>query len=186
LRIKAVSEVVIAPHGDEIEEYTDVQAEHVAKRLSSKHVSKWICKGFAKIEGAFDRWHITSTDISEESFPNLKMIECKFEYSVAFHGWGGDSICIGGTIPYDLKQEIRTEIEKAISDPKIVVAVAGDDGDSKTCPKEFNGDDPDNIVNRLTKPKGGLQIEQCMKAREDYAIKIAAAVADVMRPLIKV
>ena len=89
--------IVIAPHGGNIEKYTDEQAEHVGQKLSSEYVSEWICKGFKKGGGAFNRWHITSTDISEESFPKLNTIMRRhFEYSVAFHGWDGDSICIGG------------------------------------------------------------------------------------------
>src|ERR671919_698579 len=56
--------IVIAPHDGDIEEYTDEQAEHVGKQLSSKYVSVWVCKGFKEHGGAFDRWHITSTDIS--------------------------------------------------------------------------------------------------------------------------
>ena len=100
--------IVIAPHGGNIEKYTDEQAEHVGQKLSSEYVSEWICKGFKKGGGAFDRWHITSTDISEESFPKLKTIMRRhFEYSVAFHGWRDESICIGGTMPTDVKQLIK-------------------------------------------------------------------------------
>jgi aromatic ring-opening dioxygenase LigB subunit len=40
--------VVIAPHGGDIEEHTGEQAEEVAKQLSSKSVSVWICKGYKK------------------------------------------------------------------------------------------------------------------------------------------
>ena len=66
--------IVIAPHGGDIERHTDEQAERVGKRLSSKCVSVWVCKGFKNDGGAFDRWHITSTDISEDSFPKLKTV----------------------------------------------------------------------------------------------------------------
>lgn len=177
--------VVIAPHGGKIEEYTDLQAEHIGKLLSSEKVSQWICKGFKEPRGAFDRWHITSTDISEESFPKLKMIfGRKFEYSVAFHGWGNDSICIGGgRRSDDLKQQIKTAIENVVLGSGIKVAVAMDNGyNDESCPEGFNGNNLDNIVNRLG--KRGVQIEQSMKAREGYGIKIATAIADVMRPLI--
>jgi phage replication-related protein YjqB (UPF0714/DUF867 family) len=111
-----------------------------------------------------------------------------FEYSIAFHGWDGDSICIGGSMLDYLKQEIRMQIEKAISDPKIVVAVAEEDVENEACPRSFNGNHKDNIVNRLCKAKGGqsLQIEQCKRARECYHIAIAKVVADVIRPLIEV
>ena len=179
--------IVIAPHGGNIEKYTDEQAEHVGQKLSSEYVSEWICKGFKKGGGAFNRWHITSTDISEESFPKLKTIMRRhFEYSVAFHGWGGDSICIGGSSTADdLKLKIKKAIEGAISDSDIVVTVVKDDDDNAYgCPKGFNGNSPENIVNRLSTK--GLQIEQCERARKYYGIDIADAVADVIGPLIKV
>ena len=66
--------VVIAPHGGNIEKFTDLQADYVREQFSPDRVSGWICKGFKKGGGAYDRWHITSTDISENSFPKLKTI----------------------------------------------------------------------------------------------------------------
>jgi phage replication-related protein YjqB (UPF0714/DUF867 family) len=174
--------VVIAPHGGDIEEYTDEQAEHIGKQLSSKCVSVWVCKGFKEHGGALDRWHITSTDISEESFPKLKTVfGRRFEYAVAFHGMKRDSICIGGTIPDPpdpLKQEIKEAIEKAVSF-KIKVATEGDG-----CPPNLNGNNPNNIVNRLGTI--GVQIEQSEEARKCYGIQIADAVANVIGPRIKV
>jgi phage replication-related protein YjqB (UPF0714/DUF867 family) len=171
--------IVIAPHGGDIEPYTDEQAEHIGKQLSSKCVSVWVCKGFKEHSGAFDRWHITSTDISEESFPKLKTVfGRRFEYAVAFHGMERDSICIGGTIPDPLKEKIRMEVEKAVSF-KIKVSTGGDG-----CPVNFNGNDPYNIVNRLGTI--GVQIEQSEEARKCYGIQIADAVASVIGPRIKV
>jgi phage replication-related protein YjqB (UPF0714/DUF867 family) len=174
--------IVIAPHGGDIEEYTDEQAEQIGKQFSSKCVSVWVCKGFKEHGGALDRWHITSTDISEESFPKLKTVfGRRFEYAVAFHGMKRDSICIGGTIPDPpdpLKQEIKEAIEKAVSF-KIKVATEGDG-----CPPNFNGNNPNNIVNRLGTI--GVQIEQSEEARKCYGIQIADAVANVIGPRIKV
>jgi phage replication-related protein YjqB (UPF0714/DUF867 family) len=182
--------VVIAPHGGDIEEHTDEQAEEVAKQLLSKPVSVWMCKGFKKEGGAFDRWHITSTDISQESFPKLKTIYGRhFKYAIAFHGWGGDSICIGGSEPnpdnpdcqkeeISLKEEIKCAIEKVV--PGSIDVVLGGAGD-KGCPENFNGDNSENIVNRLATT--GVQIEQCERARKDpYGKAIAQAVANVIRP----
>jgi phage replication-related protein YjqB (UPF0714/DUF867 family) len=194
--------VVIAPHGGFIEEHTDTQAQYLAEQLPSNCVSVWMCKGFKKGRGAFNRWHITSTDISEESFLKLKTIYGRhFKYAIAFHGWGGDSICIGGSEPdpgppdclkeeISLKEEIKCAIEKAVSgsesDPdglKIEVVLGGD-GD-KRCPQNFNGDNPRNIVNRLGTI--GVQIEQCEKARSDkYRLKIADAVVKAIRPKLAV
>jgi phage replication-related protein YjqB (UPF0714/DUF867 family) len=183
--------IVIAPHGGDIEEYTDEQAEHIGKQLSSKCVSVWVCKGFKQGGHAFDRWHITSTDISEKSFPKLKTVfERRFEYAVAFHGMKGESICIGGSEPdpdhpdclkeeISLKEEIKCAIEKAVDGSDIVVST-GDAG----CPPNFNGNNKYNIVNRLGVI--GVQIEQSEKARKCYGIQIADAVANVIGPKIKV
>jgi phage replication-related protein YjqB (UPF0714/DUF867 family) len=184
--------VVIAPHGGFIEEHTDEQAEEVAKQLPSNCVSIWMCKGFKKGGGAFARWHITSTDISEESFPELKSVYGRgFEYAVAFHGFGGDddepSICIGGiTVDATLKQKIKEEIEGEVC--RFGVRVFMDNG----CPEDINGDKENNIVNRLS--KNGLQIEQSEKFRTTMVddenrplrLNVADAVARVMHPRITV
>lgn len=108
--------VVIAPHGGEIEAWTDRQAEYIGTQFSSEHVSLWICKGFNKgNDSAFIRWHITSTEISEKSFPKLYTIfRPRFEYSIAFHGWTKDGICVGGSenqTPPDLKTRIKNAIQ---------------------------------------------------------------------------
>jgi hypothetical protein len=55
------------------------------------------------------------------------------------------------------------------------VRIAGPD-------ERYGGDDPDNIVNRLS-PCGGIQIEQGPSPRDDHGCAIADAVADVFRPL---
>jgi phage replication-related protein YjqB (UPF0714/DUF867 family) len=183
--------IVIAPHGGNIEKYTDEQAEHVAQKLSSKYVSTWICKGFKKGGGAYKRWHITSTDINEESFPKLKTIIArgKFEYSVAFHGWtnhnnnnnNNNSICIGGSMEWKgLKREIKEKIVDAVRGSGIAVNTDYE----RTCPRNFNGNHKRNIVKRLGIKS--LQIEQSEEARKCYGIDIADVVADVIGPKIQI
>lgn len=124
-----------------------------------------------------------------ESFPKLKAIYGRhFKYAIAFHGWDREkkSICIGGSVSHDLKQEFKTAIANAVSGSGIEVAIGGDDGGGdKKCPLNFNGNDSDNIVNRLS-TNGGIQIEQSEKARDDYGCKIAEAVANVIRPKLRV
>ncbi len=109
--------VAIAPHGGDIELYTDRQAERVAARLAAKAVSAWRCKGWKQPEGAFERWHITSIDIHPASFPLLQRIASRgFRYAVAFHGFGQQEILIGGGTAADpLKAEIKGAIERAIA-----------------------------------------------------------------------
>lgn len=116
--------IVLAPHGGNIEPWTDVEAEYVANQFGDR-ASLWLCKGFSSSksngnsnEDAPERWHITSTKISEKSFPKLNTIIGKnptFDYSIAFHGWTENSICVGGN-PHnpdaDLKCDIRGAIKK--------------------------------------------------------------------------
>ena len=169
--------IVIAPHGGDIEFHTDQQAERVASRLAAKAVSSWRCKGF-KGDGSFDRWHITSTDIHEASFPRLNSVISRgFTYAVAFHGFDDPQILIdiliGGAAPYSLKQDIETAIKGAIAGSDITVRIASPD-------EKFGGDSLENIVNRLTAGRAnGIQIEQSPRARTSHWREIADAVANV-------
>jgi phage replication-related protein YjqB (UPF0714/DUF867 family) len=165
--------VAIAPHGGKIEEGTDPQAERVTAQLVEKSVSCWRCKGFKQGGGAFERWHITSPDIHEASFPLLNtIINRPFTYAVAFHGFQENRILIGGGADEALKCEIKSAIQQAI-DSSIEVNIA-------TAADNFNGDNPNNIVNRLANGNG-IQIEQSLKARKNHGHKIADAVASVYK-----
>src|SRR5262249_58372669 len=158
--------VVIAPHGEDIEPHTDQQAERVASRLAAKGVSLCRCKGF-KGEAAFPRWHITSTDIHEASFPLLSSVISRgFTYAVAFHGFDDPEIpfdiLIGGAAPYPLKQDIETFIKGAITGSDLTVHIASPD-------EKFGGDSLQNIVNPLTaRGANRLQIRQMPPARSSH------------------
>lgn len=63
-------------------------------------------------------------------------------------------------------------IESALSGSVVVRVATADD--------QFGGDDPRNIINRLTiRSAGGIQIEQSLDARRDHGTAIADAVATV-------
>jgi phage replication-related protein YjqB (UPF0714/DUF867 family) len=180
--------IIIAPHGGAIEKYTGEQAELVATQLN---VSCWRCKGWWKNDEngeAYDRWHITSTDIHEASFPLLNtVINRGFTYAVAFHGFEKDDsndedrdrydIFIGGGADLSLKLEIQIAIQNAIDnadrDNNIRVGIANAED-------RYGGDNPKNIVNRLASCNG-IQIEQSKNARKYHWQEIAAAVASVYR-----
>jgi phage replication-related protein YjqB (UPF0714/DUF867 family) len=171
--------IAIAPHGGKIEPHTDEQAERVATRLAAKSVTCWRCKGWNPDGDPFDRWHITSTDLNEASFPLLaQVMSRRFTHAVAFHGLKSDhrQVIIGGTAPDGLKEEIRAAIDGATAGSGIEVRVAA-------CEDLFGGDDGCNIVNRLTIGRaGGIQIEQTREARDGHWPDIADAVADVYAP----
>jgi phage replication-related protein YjqB (UPF0714/DUF867 family) len=168
---------VLAPHGGDIEKHTDEQALRVQQVLKGKSVRCWRCMGWKKGGGASARWHITSAEISEHSFPQLgQLFSQRFTYAVAFHGWTEDFIGIGGNADDGLKTEVISSIRAALiaagSTIKVRLAGAG----------KFSGNDPNNIVNRLTRSgKGGVQIEQSKAARDNHWQIIADAVAQVYR-----
>ena len=168
--------IAIAPHGGAIEPHTDRQAERVAERLGPQLASAWRCKGWKPDGGAFVRWHITSTDINPVCFPLLNSVMSRrFAHAVAFHGFDDEpGVLIGGTAPAEVKERLRQAIQ-AVLPAGLDVRVALPD-------ERFGGDDPNNIVNRLS-PCGGIQIEQGAKPREDHGCDIADAVADCFRPL---
>lgn len=171
--------IATAPHGGDIERYTDQQAERVASHLAREGVSSWRCKGWKQGGGAFERWHITSTDIHEGSFPLLgSVISRGFAHAVAFHGFedadSAHDVLVGGAAPYSLKKEIEDAIKGVVgSDAKVRITQQH---------KKFGGESPRNIVNRLTASgANGVQLEQKFSVRERYGQAIADAVAEVYK-----
>jgi phage replication-related protein YjqB (UPF0714/DUF867 family) len=167
--------IVIAPHGGDIEEHTDEQAERVAKRLGLRLASAWRAKGWRPGGGAFVRWHITSTDLNPICFPLLNSVMSRrFAHAVAFHGFDDEpGVVIGGTAPAEVKERLRRAIQLVLP-ARLEVRVALPD-------ERFGGDDPNNIVNRLS-PCGGIQIEQGPSPRDDHGCDIADVVAEFFRP----
>jgi phage replication-related protein YjqB (UPF0714/DUF867 family) len=168
--------IAIAPHGGDIELHTDDQARRVSCSLADEAVSFWLCKGY-QARGAEKTWHITSVDINPASFPKLNSIfSRKFTHAVAFHGFEQDGILIGGgTASAELQAEIAAEIVKALAGSNICVRIAA--------PNDvFGGDNPCNIVNRLTiGGANGVQVEQSLTARTEHWADIAEAVARAYR-----
>jgi phage replication-related protein YjqB (UPF0714/DUF867 family) len=163
--------IALAPHGGQIEACTDHQAELVASTLG---VSAWRCKGWRPGGGAKERWHITSTDIDPASFPLLQTVAARrFRQAVSFHGFAGSGVVIGGAAPDDLKHAMCRAIDEALGDAGVDVRIA-------TPNDPLGGDDPANIVNRLTvNRKHGIQIEQDDDVRDHHWREVAEAVSGV-------
>lgn len=166
---------IVAPHGGTIETRTDLQAEAVTEALGC---SSWICKGWKTGGGSFERWHITSTKLSPNSFPGLGVIADRgFDYAVSFHGMATGGVLIGGAAPLELREMVRAAIAEQMSDTSISVTVA-------TSEDEFDGDSPNNVVNWLTASGfGGVQIEQGRAVRIDHWEEIVAGVIKVYEQL---
>lgn len=171
--------IAIAPHGGDIEEHTDAQAQSLATELAANGypASYWVCRGFGdSLIRAFDRWHITSTDLQPACFPLLNAIAARrFCYGVAFHGFakkaGEADLYIGGGAPDALKRAIMRQLERANLAIAIKIATQDD-------PAKFQGFSAENLINRLAVQ--GIHIEQSSDARQ-FRDQIASAIATVYR-----
>jgi phage replication-related protein YjqB (UPF0714/DUF867 family) len=170
--------IAIAPHGGEIELHTDEQAaEAFGKLIAAKlPAAMWFCKGDGdEAKGAFDRWHITSTDLNPACFPLLQsLMSRRFCYGVAFHGFqrkeGEADVYIGGAASRSMKMDI----EEALNDLHLPINVKISTRDDAP---QFQGFSPENIINRLT--TSGIHVEQSVEARKNFHVEIARAIAEV-------
>jgi phage replication-related protein YjqB (UPF0714/DUF867 family) len=162
--------VALAPHGGFVEPGTHEQALAVAETTGA---TAWYAAGYRGEGGAFERWHVTSTDISTASFPALGSIaDRRFGHAVAFHGWGESGVGIGGAADRETRVAIRDAIAAVV--PADLGVFVVDEG-------EYAGNTPDNLVNWLTATgASGVQLEQSARAREEFGAEIAAAVGSVL------
>lgn len=170
LRLSGSPVAVIAPHGGDIEPWTDVQALALADRLDA---DAWVFRGFG--ETAFSDYHVTSTEVSPSRFPKLRRLyrEGPYRLVVAFHGYGTDAFVVGGTAPLDLRESIA---EAPVASPAAVVGEGAADGDHGS----VAGDSPSNVVNRLSDGVGGVQLEQSHASRRDSRLAVVDTVADAV------
>ena len=166
---------VVAPHGGFIEHATDTQALRVSmdERLLT---NVWVCRG--RPGDAFRRWHITSDDLSEHSFPGLEaLLATCHDHAVSFHGFDahdGLDVIVGGRVDRAVKERVQQRLEPALASllgrpAAVLVATSTSD--------PFPGLARDNVVNRLAQA-GGLQIEQAAAVRS--TLRAPELVADVV------
>jgi len=174
---------VIAPHGGGIERQTDSQVDILAGDARLQ-VDAWVCRG--KGTQQFRRLHITSDDLSEQSFPGFrKLLDRAHRLAVSFHGFDTANsprnhraldVIIGGQLDlgkrYDVAELIRRKLP---SDSAFEVFVA------TACSDPHAGLSPRNAVNRLSR-YGGLQIEQSLRLRSHTAAPslVAEAVIEAL------
>lgn len=186
---------VLAPHGGKIEVGTDDQATMVFKAFarSGKPVRAWIARGFNPTTGAHRCWHVTASEISEQSFPRLRSLfdpdaaRGAFAHAVAFHGQNDcGAIIVGGGLPRDathtalktsLGSQIRDALQAVMKDPPAVVVMQSG---------PLAGVERANIVNRVTAAGNGIQLEQpaavrtVKKRRDAIAQAVAAFYVDLI------
>jgi phage replication-related protein YjqB (UPF0714/DUF867 family) len=177
------SVAVIAPHGGGIERQTDVQAGILATDPRVQ-VDKWVCRGRGTHQ--FRRLHITSEDLSEQSFPGFRaLLERPHRLAVSFHGFGvatsprsnrSIDVIVGGQLDLEKRYDIAELIGRTLPPgPGFEVFVA------TACSDPHAGLSPKNAVNRLSR-YGGLQIEQSLRLRQhpEAPRLVAEAVIDAL------
>ena len=173
---------MIAPHAGSIERATGAQAERVASDGRFR-ADSWICQGPGG--GAFRRWHITSDDLSEASFPGLRaLLDTPHDYAVSFHGFSdidGVDVIVGGLLDDEVRCRLRDELERrltvVLARPAVVVLAT-------STHDPHPGRAPDNVVNRLA-TQGGLQIEQglALRSTRDAPEVVADVVSEELAAL---
>ncbi|WP_152422695.1 poly-gamma-glutamate hydrolase family protein [Natrialba taiwanensis] len=162
--------VATAPHAGDVEYNTGYQARKCHEYLANS--SLWVCDSHGGVNGAFDRWHITSTDVSSSSYPGLTRLESVgYTAAVSFHGYSGDTVLVGGRAPDTVKQKIVDSLNELGGATAEVVG----EGDS------LSGTDTSNYVNQITQSgDDGIQLEQPYSFRDNYAEESARRVAKVI------
>ena len=100
-------------------------------RLGVLHPTSGDCR-FVAVSGtwgAFRRWHITSDDLSEESFSGLeRAAHGPHEHAVAFHGFSsrdGLDVIVGGLLDDAVRGRVRQRLETELQ-PRFSRATGGD------------------------------------------------------------
>lgn len=156
---------ILAPHGGDIEQRTDDQAEALALDTACDFTA-WRAKGYRSGTGAFLRWHVPSTQISFGSFPKLAaMSDVTYDYGVSFHGTCTKRIRIGGGADESLKAAVRDAINEKL--PAKVADAVVDSG-------RYAATGDDVLVNRVS--DNGVWIGQPKEVRSDHWEAVAAGV----------
>lgn len=169
--------IAVAPHGGDIELYTDEMAERFYGLMTasgSRSCTYWHGQGFSNtdLQDAYDRWHITAVDINPISYPILLTITNRdFEYGISFHGQSSASIDVGGGATGSLITDIITAISGAVSGTYVVQAADN---------AEIDGNDGNNLTNRLCRTtQQTIQLEMGLTARQTHRDQIVDAVVGV-------
>lgn len=173
---------VIVPHGGSIEVKISDQLPSLLTALDGlgQDPSVWEATGRWS-SGTFNRWHITSTQLSLDSFPGLDTLAAAgpYKYTLSLHGYSGSTkgVVVGGRASRQVKCYLVQQLEAARVEPDTVFyKIYGPDGG----PVEVNGSlgdksgiagqNVDNIVNRLSSNNagaGGIQLEMSSGLRND-------------------
>lgn len=169
--------VAIAPHGGQLEPFTDMQPFHLSTSLPD--CSAWAFCGYTEEGSARDIYYTTSTAVMPADYELLPALpHGEFDLAVAFHGYAPDrdhpDTYVGGTLPADERDAVAAAIERE----------SGLDAESARPSDglrgEYGGIAPDNILNRLSETT--IQLEQTLAARESHAA-VCKGLVEAMRAI---
>ena len=168
---------VIAPHGGDIEAETDTAAVELYKKMPPGSCSLWMVQGFDSApvgeNEAFDRYHVTSTEIDANRFPALATIDdVGFRYCLSFHVSGSATdFEVGGLAPRELRERVGEILTRSCDTDRWESVVDHDTG-------EYMGRTERNVTNRLTRDgRSGIQVEMPGAAAKAYRKTIAENLA---------
>jgi phage replication-related protein YjqB (UPF0714/DUF867 family) len=167
--------LVSAPHGGSIEEFTGKQVGRIRTQLADRSATPATHQVFGfgdRNMGAFARWHITSTNISLNSYRKLGSITShSFRTGVALHRWRREEVLIGGRAPDWVRRTIADRVQADMDVP----IVARDNPEVK----RWSGKSPRNYINRVSK-NGGIQIEQPGLLSKQWYLEFADSLAQAL------
>lgn len=202
---------LLVPHGNIIETNVSPQIAEVVNTLQSADyeipVNVWEGRGAWGDDQTFQRWHITSINLHESSFPGLREMLDQDKYdpqagwafrrALALHGFteSDKDLIIGGGTARNAKCLVAKRIRDELGTRKDEVAIRIFDGDDiidilagtrRVCRRDLEGQSGNNIVNRLA-ADGGVQIEQSGSVRSDQTLRngVARGAAKAMGELLK-
>jgi len=170
---------VNAPHGGQIERWTDIQVEYIYTELKAlgKQVTAWGTLGYTiNDQSPTDRWHTTAVDFHPDSYPLLAGPWARtFSHGIGVHGYSGvNTIELGGLAGAGEKAALTAALQAAI--PGLTVNAAAHD--------DIDGDSPRNITNRLVPSDYTFQLEQSWDVRRDHWQDVADVIVDYFKVLL--
>lgn len=167
--------LALAPHGGDNEAGTSEMAIRLAEVLAARGASYWMTRGYSRKGSqvnAHERWHITSADMHQRSFPFMAMaLWHSYTHAVAFHGHAESFVLVGGRADAARRQKVADVVKKVL--PGVTVTLAG----SATT---NGGNVPSNPLNLATdKGAGSVQLELPRDVRLTRGKEIAEAIGDL-------
>ena len=161
---------VIAPHGGQIQPFTDLQAELMVQEFPD--ITAWMLQGYGQNTG-FYRWFVPSAEISEASYPGLaELSEESYDLAVSFNGITGENIYVGGTADEELRSEIVDAIDEALPHDGSPVMLGEN---------QYAAESSQTLVNRITEDESnGIWIGQPIADRRNSWDLIVEAVGSVL------